>query len=298
VESTSTSDAVLEPLFLPYTESQLCQHFLGSGPSHVAKWRKRIDEARVQQAEDPSFLYRDETLWTAGALLGVDRHVDRRARWHSLLARAFGPSPPLDEPASWENFLDGRFELYFEVGLSSPAAYRRWLQEHLAERHPLASQVELGRTRGIALERHTKLDALLLNTDQGYAVHFESKVLSDIDPKTTFDAVRNQLARNLDAMHAPAPDKGTLSKRRPDRSVLALLTPELFRARRSSRLYGHLYDEYRRNASSLRRVLEHLDQAACASLARRIGWLTFEDIAREFPGACRWLPSRATGGHG
>ena len=45
---------------------------------------------------------------------------------------------------------------------------------------------------------------MLLNPATGLAVHFEAKVLSDIDTKTKHDALRNQLARNIDCMAAPA----------------------------------------------------------------------------------------------
>ena len=282
-----TAEPILHPVFLPYTEDQLCEHFVLSGPKRVAKWRERIARAERSAIDDPSFLDRDETLWTAGALLAVHRAGDRQARWRGVLTKAFGERPPLDDAATWDEFLDGELKLYFEVAMPSPPEYRRWLAEHLAERHPLLPQVELGAGRGV-LEGRTTLDALLLNQTRGYAALFEAKVLSDIDPKTSFDALRNQLARNLDAMNA-SPKDGPISKRRPERSLFALLTPRLFKENLVSRLYGWLYTEYRRDPASLNQVLQHLDGATCASLSRRLGWLTFEDIAAEEPSACGWL---------
>jgi hypothetical protein len=279
---------VLDPLFLPYSERELLQHFVPSERDHLAAWRVRIHDA-ASKLDDPAYLHRDETLWTASALLAVHRPSDRRERWRRVLVRAFGEQPPLDESVSWEAFLDGELKLLLEVGLSSPETYRRWLSDRLPDRLPIVPEVELAQTRGVALERHTKLDALLLNVTDGYAVHFEAKVLSDIDTKTKFDALRNQLARNIDALAAPPPTTGPLSPRRPDRSLLALLTPALFRTKRSSRLYGHLYYQYRSDPAALHRDLAHLDPSTCASLAQRLGWLAFEDLMREDPASCLWL---------
>jgi hypothetical protein len=198
-----------------------------SRPRHLKRWRTRIADA---PSKDPAFLHRDETLWTAGGLLAVHRHAVAAERWCSLLSLLFGPHPPTQQLHSWRDLLEGELELFFEVGLSSPARYRAWLSERLGERHPLRPQVALGETRGVALEGRTQLDALLLNTTTGFALHIEAKVLSDVDTKTTFDSLRNQLARNLDCMTAPAPSEGQLAQRRPDRSFFALLTPELFSA--------------------------------------------------------------------
>ena len=282
-------ERILDPLFLPFSEPELCLHFVDSGPQHVAKWRKRLADAALKHANDPSFLHRDETLWTAGALLAIHDHPDRAARWEHLLRGAFGEQPPLDTPTTWDKFLDGDLCLYFEVGLRSPESYRRWLRDHLHRRHPLVAQVEHGRSRANELEGHTKLDGLLLNASGGYAVHFEAKVLSDVAPRTSFDALRNQLARNLDAMNADPPRGGALSKRNPERSLLALLTPELFREHPRSRLYGYLYDDYREHRGHLAEDLPHLHPSASESLSRRLGWLTFEDVIHTDPSACLWL---------
>ncbi len=209
------------------------------------------------------------------------------------MALLCGPVPPTREPLEWSRLLDGDLALYFEVGLSSPASYRAWLSEHLADRHPLGPQVALGQQRGMSLEGRTQLDALLLNPATGFALHLEAKVLSDLDPKTTFDGLRNQLARNLDCMVAPSPVEGVLAARRPERSFFALLTPELFRRHWQSRLYGHLLREYRQDSTALQRDLPHLDGATCTSLGRRIAWLTFEDLQTAAPEACPWLGTRA-----
>jgi len=55
-----------------------------------------------------------------------------------------------------------------------------------------------------------------------------------------------------------------------------------------SRLYGFLHEEYKQNPDALARDLPHRDEEWSA-LARRLGWLTFEDINEVLPGACPWL---------
>jgi hypothetical protein len=196
------------PVFLPYTSEELLEHFVDVGiesedpERHLASWRKRIE---IAPDKDPAFLERDETLWTAGALLAV-RHGARTSHWISLFRDLFGPVPPTTERLDWDMLITDDMRLFFEVGLPSPLAYRTWLSQPLDERQPFKPQRVVARSRGTALEGRTHLDAMLLDPETGFAVHFEAKLLSDIDTKTTHDSLRNQLARNLDCMAAPPPD--------------------------------------------------------------------------------------------
>jgi hypothetical protein len=191
---------------------------------------------------------------------------------------------------AWGDLLQPDLEVFFEVGLPSPVAYRRWLSAHLEDRQALRTQRLVATSRGEALEGRTHLDALLICPSSGFAVHIEAKVLSDIDAKTTHDSLRNQLARNLDCLAGPAADgHSVLSARRPDRTFLVMLTPEIFRRNWHSRLYGHLVREYSRDPAAIQRDLPHLDGITCAGLSRRIGWPTFEDLRAVEPAACRWL---------
>ena len=65
---------VVHEVFLPYTPDELRSHFVhsdlkGEDPErHLKAWRSRVAEA---PSKDPSFLHRDETLWTAGGLLAL-----------------------------------------------------------------------------------------------------------------------------------------------------------------------------------------------------------------------------------
>jgi hypothetical protein len=285
-------EPVVHDIYLPFTAESLRGHFVladepGTDPDrHTRAWSKRIADAATK---DPAFVARDETLWTAGALVALHRSEDPSRSWRKLLITALGEKPPLTGEDSWDYLLAGdELELYFEVGLSSPRAYRTWLSQNLGSRHPLAEQRAVSATRGESLEGRTHLDALLLAPSTGFAVHFEAKVLSDIDTKTKHDALRNQLARNLDCLWDPA-GVPALPRRRPARSVLLLLTPELFRTRPTSRLYGHLFGLYRRDPATLHRDLPHLSLEVCEELSGRLGWVTFEEIHNIEPSACRWL---------
>ena len=131
--------AIVEPVvhetYLPFTRESLRRHFLlaeqpGKDPDrHTREWIKRVEQAADK---DPAYLARDETLWTAGALVGVHRSENPRDTWRRLLMAGMGEEPPVGAGDSWEDLLAGDdLQLYFEVGLSSPAAYRSWLSENL-----------------------------------------------------------------------------------------------------------------------------------------------------------------------
>jgi hypothetical protein len=284
---------VLHQEFLPYTPEQLREHFIGADDEgtdperHLTKWRARIAEAHFK---DTAYLERDETLWTAGALLAVHRADDALERWRSLLELVFGAAPSVAGRRAWSDLISGQVQLFFEVGLRSPEPYRTWLSEHLEERQPIRTQLLASATQGISLESRTHLDAMLLCPETGLAVHFEAKVLSDIATRTKHDALRNQLARNLDCMLLPASNHPVLESRDPELSFLVLLTPELFRRNWRSRLYGHLIREYSSDPSAIQRDLPHLDPGSATRVAQRIGWLTFEEIREIDPDTCcPWL---------
>jgi hypothetical protein len=152
---------------------------------------------------------------------------------------------------------------------------------------------------GHALEGATKVDALLIAPETGFAVLFEAKVLADASSSIGFDVLRNQLARNIDVMLQPHPHPNPdepLSLRHPERSCFMLLTPEIFRSHPESRLYGWLMRDYRSSPSALQRDLPHRASAELATVTRRLGWLTWEDCNVVLPGACPWLSSSPNSG--
>jgi hypothetical protein len=212
-----------------------------------------------------------------------------------LLCGCFGDTPPVEGLTSWVACLHGDLHLYLEGSLPSPTSYKKWLAQNLEEQQIIPyvrnAACHSGKdTRRAALEGATRVDAMLLNASNGFSVLFEAKVLSDISVHVTYDARRNQLARLIDAgleenKRLPEP----LRSRRPERTLFALISPEMFRKHKSSRLYGWLLDEYRREPAALAKDLAHRGSVDWPSIAQRIGWLTWEGCANILPASCRWL---------
>src|SRR6185437_14259828 len=108
-----------------------------------------------------------------------------------------------------------------------------------------------GHAKGAQLAGATHVDALLLNARNGFAVIFEAKVLSDVSTRVECDALRNQLARNIDVLlESPTNQSDIRFSRRPSHSCLVLVTPQLFKAIPSGRLYGWLMPRYQEKATS------------------------------------------------
>jgi len=227
--------------------------------------------------------------------------ADRAERLGEMMSKCFGDVPPLTGVASWNKCFRGGLRLYFEVNLPSPPTYKRWLGENLSRRQIVPYVLDAGYRRGTdvvrkGLEGPTRVDAILLNEDNGFAVLFEAKALADISYQVSFDAMRNQIARTIDVMlerNANLPEP--LSLRRPEHTLFAMLTPEIFRQNPQSRLYGWLLDEYRSNPAALAQDLSHRQSVDWPEIARRIGWLTWEDCEQVLRGSCPWLTSRRPG---
>jgi hypothetical protein len=300
---TRSPDDPIHPIYLPFTPADLAQHFVADAGRHVAEFTRSADaydaflrehplrdgvaEHRARQACQ---IEKDERCWTATAVKQVFGAENQGELLAALLTRAFGPRPPLPHLASWNECLAGELRLVFEAAMPAPASYCAWLREHRAERHFIPYALHAGaRASALPLEGATRVDALIVNLDNGFALLVEAKVLSDVSLDVVFDAQRNQFARNLDVMLEPGTGHPWLAARRADRSLFALLTPRRFRQHPHSRLYGFLYEEYTRDPSALARDLAHRADCDWQALSRRIGWLTFEDINSGLRGACPWL---------
>ena len=163
---------------------------------------------------------------------------------------------------------------------------------NLDERQLVPHLKERARSRS-PLEGRTHVDAVLIDGSTHCAVLFEGKVTSDCSYQVTFDMMRNQLARNIDAMLDPNPQlQPPLNACDPERSAFVLLTPQVFRDNPHTRLYGRLMQEYQSSPWALHRDLPHRAFETTDwhhDLSRRIGWLTFEDCAELIPDSCQWL---------
>jgi len=307
---------VLHPVYLPFTEEQLIPHFAPVGTDktnpgrHLEYFRKSIqaaadyaallhpgmsaDEAKAKARGLQ--MQKDERFWIVTALLSIFGAPDRVTSLAALLHKAFpGGFPIMDGLASWEQALGdpGKLELFFEVSLPTPRDHRRALAADLEERVLIPHVLESARkalASGRALEGATKADALLVSPQTGFAVLFEAKVLADASGGIRFDVLRNQLARNIDVMLDTNPNlQEPLTLRQPDRTCFVLITPEIFRDHPKSRLYGWLMRDYQADPGALRRDLPHRAGTDLAAVAKRLGWLTWEDCNRVQNGACSWL---------
>ncbi len=307
---------VIHETYLPYTAEELGRHFVqvsGSGaPDRHTRYYLSSREAAGRLARRAAQLggmdasrrraletygnqmQKDERFWVAAALMGLYWSGDRVGAFARLFARGLPAGP--GDGTSWDALLGSAddLELYFEVNLPAPSSYREWLRAHADEAvvMPSMRQALAGRA-GVRAEGQTKADAVLISRTTGFAAVFEAKVLSDISTHTTYDARRNQLARNVDVLLDRHPKlTGSLAARDPERSFLFLLTPEQFRSNPETRLYGTLLPRYRAEPALLHRHLPHRDATQVAGASRRLGWLSWEDCVAVVPDACPWLSPR------
>lgn len=306
---------VLHETYLPVEEAELRRHFVrdpadqGDPERHLEYYRASLRRAgKLDSRKNPTpsetkkgrQFEKDERFWVAAALLALYRDEGRRAdRFDSLLRRA-GVQPP-GGYNTWAESLAGDLKLYFEVSLPRPEKYRDYLEKNIGQRMPIPHLRELASKSG-RYEGATRLDAALLAPENGVAVFFEAKVLSDVSTKVEYDTTRNQLARIIDvSLETASPDrKGRLhpdlTSRNPDLTAVVLLTPKSLSPRSSTpgasrnRLYGFLMPEYRdRDSGLLAQHLPHRTPDELAGVPDRLGWATWEDCNEVLPGACPWL---------
>jgi len=298
---------LMHPTYLPFTEQQLRMHFVdvasgGEADRHLAYYRSSLKDAATyaeQLAESTSptvttarglQLQKDERFWVVSALMSIFHGADPIAELCGLLTRCFGPTPSLEGATSWQDALGPDPKLYFEVNLPSPREYRKDLADRLDERVLIPHMRTSALASGARLEGATKVDAMLVSST-GFAVAFEAKVLSDASTSVRYDVLHNQLARNVDVLLEANPQLSTpLDVRLPERTFLALITPEVFKKHPSSRLYGWLMPRYQDAESRL--LNEHLPRRnddVLAAVSQRLAWISWEDINLVHPGACSRL---------
>lgn len=116
-------------------------------------------------------------------------------------------------------------------------------------------------------------------------------MLSDVSYQVSFDVARNQLARNIDVMLEQNPLlEPPLLGRDPEKTLFVFQSPAMFKTNPHVRLYGWLLQDYK-NPDAIARDLPHRGKLDWASVASRIGWLTWEDCEAVLPGTCKWLAS-------
>lgn len=295
---------IIDPLYLPFTPDDMKQHFAHQADKQLSYYVASADRYHsfmrghsetegipLSEARRPRQIEKDERFWAATALKRLHDSPKRVESLTRVLSDAFGLTPPVEGIGSWDECLSGDLRLFFEVCLPAPKSYTAWLRTNLARRQliPYVLDAANGKNHR-ALEGATHGDAMFINADNGFALLIEAKVTSDISHSISYDDYRNQIARSIDVM---LEDNGRLSeplcRRRPDRSLFALLTPDGFKFNPKTRLYGWLMNEYRSEAGALARDLPHRQGVEWASVMERIGWVSYEEIEYALPGACPWM---------
>lgn len=300
----------IHPIYLPFTAAQLRQHFApvdGRSPEelerHVQYFRDSAERYKqfceqLPKREGASLgrlkiacqIEKDERFWATSCWLSIFHHPRKVELLSTLMNDCFGKQPPLRGLNDWRECFTGGIHLYFETHLPSPQSYKRWLSLNLRRRNLVPYVVASASRANENLEGPTHADVLLVNADNGFALLIEAKVVSDISYSVSFDVMRNQLARTIDvSLESNATLPFPLSTRRPDRTLIVLQTPEVFRALPQSRLYGWLVNSYRSDVGALCRDLPHRTSAEIGDVSKRLGWLTWEDCRAALPSCCAWL---------
>ncbi|KXX71070.1 hypothetical protein [Flammeovirga sp. SJP92] len=149
-------------------------------------------------------------------------------------------------------------------------------------------------TKTASFEGNTNLDLLIegMSNNRKITCFIEAKFLSDISYQTTYNPVRDQIIRNIDC----GIDYVNGNKSEVDFKdfYFLLLTPQIFKSKNfglsktsllnqfganSSRFYCYKMEEYS-NYQYLKQNLPHrnLKDSEWRSIAKNIGWLSFEDF--------------------
>ena len=297
----------MHPIYLPFTEQQLLSHFADvrqNGKStknakHLKYYKDSIQKYNkylankpnrlgksIKEMRKPCQIEKDERFWIATCMMTIFYSQSRRQELTKLFRNAYGDLPPVRGLNTWEECFGEDLHLFFEPNLPSPRSYKEWLLRNLTERQ-FIPYVLMAKKK---LEGATNVDAILLNSKNGFAVIIEAKVLSDISYDITSDTMRNQIARNIDVMLEKNDELCfPLNKREPEKTLFLLITPKLFKDNPSSRLYGYKIKEYKTDPESLSDDLPHRENCDRQNISSRLGWLTWEDFKSVNKNCCLWL---------
>ncbi len=243
----------------------------------------------ISKMKKPCQIEKDERFWIVSALMEIYYSENRKEYFKKIFTKAFGEKPQIKGIDSWDDCLKGELNLFFEANLPSPKLYKEWLKKELRKRQIIPYILDSGYKKS-ALEGPTNVDAILINSTNGFAVIFEAKVLSDISYEVTYDTMRNQIARIIDVM-LERNDKlcYPLNKRDPEKTLFLLLTPKIFKENYTSRLYGYKYYDYKQKPESIGKDLPHRKNVNWREIALKLGWITWEDLKEIDNKCCKWL---------
>jgi len=193
-------------------------------------------------------------------------------------------------------------KIIVEKQLPEILSYRAWLKDLFTRNNfhlypdRRATIAQKNQKVKASFEGNTNLDLLIEGISNGKktACFIEAKFLSDISYQTTYNPLRDQIIRNIDA--------GIDYVENPKNEVtfenfhFFLLTPEIFKPKSfgcakddlkqslgvdSSRLYCYKMEGYKK-WENLKKALPHrqLDDNDWETLAQNIGWISFENMYR------------------
>ena len=298
------------PIYLPFPEQQLLSHFADvrkngrcvKNEEHLKPYKDSIERYKKYLADNPvrrkkslkemrlpCQIEKDERFWIATCTMTIFHSKSRSQELTKLFRNGYGETPPIRGLNSWDECFGEELHLFFEPNLPSPSSYKEWLLKNLNKRQFIPYVLESAEGK-VNLEGATNVDAILLNSKNGFAVIIEAKVLSDISYEITYDTMRNQIARNIDVMLEKNEKLcDPLNKRDPEKTLFLFITPKLFKENSSSRLYGYKFNEYKTNPASLSADLPHRDNCDWQNISSRLSWLTWEDSKDVNKDCCRWL---------
>lgn len=301
---------MLHKIYLPFSEDKLKEHFVQLDndstniDNHIVRYKKSIKNYELFELKTPFTtdiklirqIEKDETFWTTSSLMTIFHSPNRISELIKLLTLAYGEKPPLDNFPNWIECLTGELNLFFEPNIPSPKIYLDWLKNNVTSQNFIPYIIEKtlnskGDFRS-DLEGATNVDALIINSTNGFAIIIEAKVLSDISYQVSYDSMRNQIIRNIDVMLSPNENLATpLNKRIPDNSLFLLLTPKLYKDNPRTRLYGYAFRDYKNDFQTIQADLVHrnLDKTQCEKISNRMGWITWEDLKSVNNDCCKWL---------
>jgi len=299
---------ILEDTYLPFTENRLREHFtndkrLTNLKESIKRYREFLSKnpnregLSISKSKIPCQIEKDERFWTVTALLTLYYSKDRVKQFCDLFTRVYGERPPLKDFETWKQCFEGELRILFECHLPSPPKYaKEWLPSNVEKVHfiPYVLDASLKKYGGRreSLEGSTECDAIIIN-ENGFSVIIEAKVLSDISVDTTFNTMRNQIARIIDVMlEKPNFNQdNVLSKREPGKTLFLLITPRLFKKNPHTRFYGYKFREYKECPMKIKEDLPHRaeENINWHEISRRFGWATWEDFREINPRCCKWL---------
>jgi hypothetical protein len=300
---------MMEGKYLTLTEQQLSSHFSDANRineyikniRHLNDYKNNIKRLNKSLANNsnglgkplkvmklPWHIENDEKFWLETCMMTIFYSKNKIDEFVSLFKAAFGNEPSIEGISNWQECFEEELYLFFEPNLPAPHLYKEWLSKNIDKRQFIPP---LGSTNNKQdLDWSAKIDAILLNSKNGFTVIIESKVLLDISIEFKHNVIFNPLACKIDVML----DKNgildsPLAKRDPGKSLFLLITPKTFKDNLTSRLYGYKFNEYKNNPSYLARDLPHRKNCNWQNISKRLGWLNWEDFKNVNGDCCPWL---------